>query len=47
LGTVLGTPKDFVAPEIPQVVDNKVVGDTEFEPVTSTVCNKHRIKKKR
>ena len=47
LGTALGTPKDFVAPEIPQVVDNKVVGDTGFEPVTSTVCKRHKKTKKR
>ena len=40
--TVLVTPSDFVAPEIPQVVDNKMVGDTGFEPVTSTVCKKHK-----
>jgi len=33
----LGAPKDFVAPEIPQVFDNDMVGDTGFEPVTSTV----------
>jgi hypothetical protein len=35
--TVLVTPDDFGAPEIPQVVEKKVVGDTGFEPVTSTV----------
>jgi hypothetical protein len=33
----LGTPKDFITPEIPQVVEKKVVGDTGFESVTSTV----------
>ncbi len=35
--TVLVTPDDFGAPEIPQVVENNMVGDTGFEPVTSTV----------
>jgi hypothetical protein len=32
---------------ITQVVDNKVVGDTGFEPVTSTVCKKYKKKGKR
>ncbi len=36
--TVLVTPADLVASEIPQVVEKKVVGDTGFEPATSTVC---------
>ena len=35
--TVLVTPDDFVSPENPQDVDNEMVGDTGFEPVTSTV----------
>ncbi len=30
-----------------QVVEKKVVGDTGFEPVTSTVCKKHKKKGKR
>jgi len=42
----LVTPDDFVAPEIPQVIDKKVVGDTGFEPTTSTVCKWHKKKKK-
>jgi hypothetical protein len=29
-----------------QVVEKKVVGDTGFEPVTSTVCKKHKKKKR-
>jgi hypothetical protein len=33
----LGTPDDFEAPEISQVIEKKMVGDTGFEPVTSTV----------
>jgi hypothetical protein len=28
-----------------QVVDNKMVGDTGFEPVTSTMCKKHKLPK--
>jgi len=46
LGTVLGTPKDFVAPEILQSVDNKVigvVGDRGFEPPPSTMCKRHKL----
>ena len=35
--TVLVTSDDFVASEITQVIEKKVVGDTGFEPVTSTV----------
>lgn len=34
---VLGTPNDFVVPEIPQIVENKVVevvGDTGFDSKT-------------
>ncbi len=45
--TVLVTPDDFLAPEITQVVEKKVVGDTGFEPVTSTVCKRHKKKGKR
>ncbi len=37
LGTVLGTPAILPGRAIAQVVDNKVVGDTGFEPVTPTV----------
>jgi hypothetical protein len=47
LGTVLVTPDDFMAPEIPQIVDKKMVGDTGFEPVTSTVCKRNKKTKKR
>jgi hypothetical protein len=36
-----------VTPEIPQVVEKKMVGDTGFEPVTSTVCKKHKKRKRR
>jgi len=35
-----------VAPEITQVVENKVVGDTGFEPATSTVCKRHKKTKR-
>ncbi len=45
--TVLVTPDDFFAPEITQVVDNKVVGNTGFEPVTSTVCKKQKRRENR
>ncbi|MBE9573082.1 MAG: tyrosine-type recombinase/integrase [Proteobacteria bacterium] len=37
LGTVMGTPAILPGKGITQVVENKVVGDTGFEPVTSTV----------
>jgi hypothetical protein len=30
-----------------EVVEKKMVGDTGFEPVTSTVCKKHKKKGKR
>jgi hypothetical protein len=43
----LGTPSGFGEPEMTQVVDNKMVGDTGFEPVTSTVCKRHKKKGKR
>ena len=36
------TPDDIAAAEILQVIEKKVVGDTGFEPVTSTVCKKHK-----
>jgi len=32
---------------VAQVAENKVVGDTGFEPVTSTVCRLDGKKKKR
>jgi hypothetical protein len=35
--TVLGTPVVLPGKGIVQVVDNKGMGDTGFEPVTSTV----------
>jgi len=38
---------DFVTSEITQIVDNKMVGDTGFEPVTSTVCRLDGKKRKR
>ncbi len=37
LGTVLGTPHVLEGDQIAQVIENKMVGDTGFEPVTSTV----------
>ena len=45
--TVLVTPSVLSGKGITQVVDNKVVGDTGFEPVTFTVCKKHKKKGKR
>jgi hypothetical protein len=36
-GILLGTPAILSGKGIVQVVDKKVVGDTGFEPVTSTV----------
>jgi hypothetical protein len=44
--TVLVTPAVLPGKGITQVVDNKMVGDTGFEPVTSTVCKRHRKKGK-
>jgi hypothetical protein len=44
---VLCTPDDSVVSESTQVIDKKVVGDTGFEPVTSTVCKRHKTTKKR
>jgi hypothetical protein len=41
LGTFLGTLVILPDRGIAQVVDNKGMGDTGFEPVTSTVCSKH------
>jgi hypothetical protein len=38
MGTILGTTAILPGKGITQVVDNYVVGDTGFEPVTSTVC---------
>jgi len=46
LGIVLGTHAILPEKGITQVVDNKVVGDTGFEPVTSTVCKRHKKTKK-
>jgi hypothetical protein len=40
--TVLITPNDFVASEITQVIEKKVLGDTRFEPLTSTVGKRHK-----
>jgi len=37
LGIVLGMPAVLPGKGITQVVEKKVVGDTGFEPVTSTV----------
>ncbi len=42
MGTVLGTPGDFRVPEIPQVIDKKMVGDRGFELLTSTVCKRNK-----
>jgi len=36
--TVLGTSVILPGKGIPQVIEKKVVGDTGFEPVTSTEC---------
>jgi hypothetical protein len=47
VGIVLGRPTILPGRGITQVVDNKMVGDTGFEPVTSTVCKRHRKKGKR
>jgi len=30
-----------------EVIEKKVVGDTGFEPMTSTVCKRHKKKRKR
>ena len=47
LGIVLGIPVILPGSGITQVVDNKMVGDTGFEPVTSTVCKRHKKKGRR
>jgi hypothetical protein len=47
LGTILDTTAILPGKGITQVVDNKVVGDTGFEPVTSTVCKRHKKRGKR
>jgi hypothetical protein len=39
LGKVLGITSLLEGSEIMRVIEKKVVGDTGFEPVTSTVCN--------
>jgi hypothetical protein len=44
--TLLGTLAILPEKGITQAVDNKMVGDTGFEPVTSTVCERHKRKKK-
>jgi hypothetical protein len=38
-------PDGFKVPAIPQVIEKKMVGDTGFEPVTSTVCKRHKKKR--
>jgi len=42
LGTAVGTHYVFEGVRIAEVFGKKVVGDTGFEPVTSTVCKKHK-----
>jgi len=37
---------DFRVKEISQVVEKKAVGETGFEPVSSTVCKRHTKRKK-
>jgi len=44
MGTLLGTPVVLPGRSMAQVVEKKVVGDTGFEPLTPTVCGKHRKK---
>jgi hypothetical protein len=44
---ISGTAADFPVIGIAQVLRRKVVGDTGFEPVTSTVCKSHKKKGKR
>jgi hypothetical protein len=36
----------FAYNKITQVIEKKVVGDTGFEPVTSTVCKRHKKRRK-
>jgi len=45
--TVLVTPAVLPGKGITQVIEKKLVGDTGFEPVTSTVCKRHKKPKKR
>ena len=40
MGIILGTPYILEGDPIVQVIENKMVGDTGFEPVTTTVCKK-------
>jgi hypothetical protein len=47
IDTTSGTPVILPGKGITQVVEKKVVGDTGFEPVTSTVCRKQRKNLKR
>ncbi|MDH4270538.1 MAG: hypothetical protein OEW18_01030, partial [Candidatus Aminicenantes bacterium] len=47
LGTFLGTPMIERPEKTMQVVDNKVVGDRGFEPLTSPVCRIDGKKRKR
>jgi hypothetical protein len=42
-----GNAKSLFADCDREVIEKKVVGDTGFEPVTSTVCKKHKKKGKR
>lgn len=41
--TALITTDDIEVPEIPHVVEKKVVGDTGFEPVISSVLEKRKF----
>jgi hypothetical protein len=41
LGTLLDTPIILPGRGMAQVIEKKLVGDTGFEPVTSTVCRTH------
>ena len=41
------TPDDIAAAEILQIIEKNMVGDTGFEPVASTVCKRHKKKRKR
>jgi hypothetical protein len=45
-GSNLGTTAILPDKKTTQVIDNKGMGDTGFEPVTSTVCRKRRKKLK-
>jgi len=42
----VGTPAILEGSENPQVIEKKMVGDTGFEPATSTVCKRHKKKGK-